>query len=267
MYFSSERVSQKPLELNSCGVQELQGRDRRALRREGRADYHILYIMKGTCYLTEQGEEVAVSAGNLVLYLPGERQEYAFRGTEETTSGFIHFSGTEVGALLARLALAGRVIPIGESGEAAQIFREMAGEFLLKRPFWQESVTALLLRFLAMAGRLAESLAVGITPALRHRMDDVCRTMQREVGMKRSVLDYARMCHLSEGRFSHAFKESTGLSPKQYMMRIKIDTACQLLAGTGHTVSEVAAAVGIDDVNYFSRLIKKYTGRSPGRQR
>lgn len=267
MYFSSERISEKPLELNSCGLQELQGRDRRALRREGRADYHILYIMKGICYLTEQGEELAVPAGHLVLYLPGERQEYAFRGAEETTSGFIHFSGTEVGALLDRFGLVGRVIPIGESGEAGQIFRELTGEFLLKKPFWQEHVTALLLRFLATAGRLAEALAAGIAPSLRHRMDDICRAMHRQVGERRSVAYYAQMCHLSEGRFSHAFKESTGLSPKQYMMQIKIDTACQLLAGTGHTVAEVAAAVGIDDVNYFSRLVKKYTGRSPGRQR
>lgn len=267
MHFSSERISEKPLALNSCGVQELKERDRKMLRREGRVDYHVLYIMEGVCYLTEAEREIAVPAGNLILYLPGERQEYAFRAVDGTVSGFIHFSGTEVSALLDRFELSGRVIPMGESGEAERVFRELAGECLLKKPFWEEIAAALLCRFLALAGRLADEVADGIAPALRHRMDDVCRAMHREVGEHRSVEDYARMCHLSEGRFTHAFKESTGLSPKQYMMRIKVDTACQLLAGTGLSVAEVAAAVGIDDVNYFSRLIKKYTGRSPSRQR
>lgn len=267
MYFSSERISEKPLELNSCGIQQLGDRDRTMLRRDGRVDYHLLYIMKGACYLTEAEGEIAVPAENLVLYLPGERQEYAFRAVDDTVSGYIHFSGTEVPEVFARLGLSGRVIAVGESGEAERVFREMASEYQLKKPFWEDACAALLLRFLALAGRLSRDLEAGVAPALRHRMDDVCRAMHREAAENRSVGDYARMCHLSEGRFTHAFKESTGLSPKQYMMRIKVDVACQLLAGTGLSVAEVAAAVGIEDVSYFSRLIKKYTGRSPSAQR
>lgn len=267
MYFSSERISEKPLEINSCGIQQLRDRDRTMLRREGRVDYHILYIMQGACYLTEAGEAVTVPAGHLVLYLPHERQEYAFRAANETVSGYIHFSGTQVPEALAHLGLSGRVIAVGESGEGERIFREMVSEFQLKKPFWEEACAALLLRFLTLAGRCARDLAAGVAPALRHRMDDVCRAMHRDLAEDRSVADYARMCHLSEGRFSHAFKESTGLSPKQYMMRVKVDAACQLLSGTGLSVAEVAEAVGIEDVNYFSRLIKKYTGRAPRHQR
>jgi len=71
------------------------------------------------------------------------------------------------------------------------------------------------------------------------------------------------MCHLSEGRFAHVFKESTGMSPKQYMLHIKTELACRLLATTDLSVGEVAREVGIEDPNYFCRLMKKQTGHTP----
>ena len=55
----------------------------------------------------------------------------------------------------------------------------------------------------------------------------------------------------------------TGTSPKRYVLGLRVSAALDLLATTDLTVSQVATAVGVGDVNYFSRLIKKHTGRSP----
>ena len=92
---------------------------------------------------------------------------------------------------------------------------------------------------------------------------EVLRHMHRHYDEDHDVAFYAAMCHLSEGRFAHAFKEATGTSPKRYVLELRVRAALDLLFTTDLTVSQVAAAVGVGDVNYFSRLIKKHTGKSP----
>ncbi len=268
MHISSEKLSDRHLEINSCALQEVTDRNRSMLRRDGRVDYHILYIIKGVCYLTEEGEQIAVPAGHMILYLPGERQEYAFLAADKTLSGYIHFSGTGCAALLAALGLEGkRVYKVGESSHLTQVFKEMVEEWVLKKPFWQENSAALLQRFLTAAARRCHYDAAGINLRLRHSMEAICLQMHKDYRQNRDLSYYAGLCHLSVGRFAHLFKESTGRSPGRYLQEIRVNAALELLAGTDLSVSEVAQAVGVEDVNYFCRMIKKHTGRTPKTQR
>lgn len=265
---SSERISDKQLEINSCNIQYLSKGDYHMVRPKGRVDYHILYIMEGVCHVWENGKEHPVSAGNIILYEPGERQDYAFWGREQSVSAYVHFSGEAVRELLGACDLLGRRVSyVGEAKQPARIFREMVEEFCLKKPFWRENAAALFQHFLACAARQRQYESEGVNVALRHSMDEVLRYMHRHYAEDHDVAFYAAMCHLSCGRFAHAFKESTGSSPWRYVLRIRIDVALELLATTTLSVAEVATAVGVADVNYFSRLIKKHTGHTPRRQR
>lgn len=58
------------------------------------------------------------------------------------------------------------------------------------------------------------------------------------------------------------FAEVFGTTPKQYLIRLRLDMAKGLLE-TGLPVKQVAAACGFDDELYFSRLFKKKEGRPP----
>ncbi|GAA3401815.1 helix-turn-helix domain-containing protein [Paenibacillus hodogayensis] len=73
----------------------------------------------------------------------------------------------------------------------------------------------------------------------------------------------ARECSLSPGYFSAFFKLHTGRSPMQYLLKIRMDTARQLLRGTRLPIREVALQVGFVDSFYFARLFKKETGLAP----
>jgi len=64
----------------------------------------------------------------------------------------------------------------------------------------------------------------------------------------------------------NAFKARTGLSPKQYLTKIRIDKAKELLAGP-LTIDQIASSVGFNDALYFSRQFKKSTGMSPSEYR
>ena len=58
MILSYEKLSDKYLEVNSCGTQQLYDRNYRRHRKDGRCDWHILYITKGRSYLTEKNEKL-----------------------------------------------------------------------------------------------------------------------------------------------------------------------------------------------------------------
>ncbi len=77
------------------------------------------------------------------------------------------------------------------------------------------------------------------------------------------VATAARLVHMSESYFSHLFKMEMGISFVDYVNRLRIEKARELLAGTDLKIYEVAYAVGIDNPNYFSVLFKKLMGRSP----
>lgn len=78
-----------------------------------------------------------------------------------------------------------------------------------------------------------------------------------------SVEQLAEMCCLSVGSFRRNFTECVGMSPVEYRNKLRIQKAVTLLKTGEMTVGEVAQAVGIPDLKYFSKLFKRYTGVSP----
>ncbi|MBQ3063766.1 MAG: helix-turn-helix transcriptional regulator [Clostridia bacterium] len=267
MAVSSERVSDRYFEVNNCNIQYLSGRDYHMLREKGRADYYVLYIIEGACYIVENGVERAVQAGNIILYRPYERQEYRFSAADSTTTAFVHFSGTAVEDILSAAGFDARVLSLGEAAEPARLFRAAVEEWYMKKPLYKENTVALFLQFFAAAGRQKSYLEKAITPARQRNMDAVLRHMHTHYTENLDVAFYAAMCHRSVGRFAHAFKESTGVSPKHYMLRIKVEAAAELLSTTMLSVAEIARVVGVEDVNYFSRLFKRFTGHTPRTRR
>lgn len=69
--------------------------------------------------------------------------------------------------------------------------------------------------------------------------------------------------HISVSYFRSIFKEITGLPPRQYLNRMRIVHAVDLIQHHGASLIDAAQAIGISDLNYFSRLCRLITGYSP----
>lgn len=79
-----------------------------------------------------------------------------------------------------------------------------------------------------------------------------------------SVEQLARCANMSPSTFHEHFKRSTLLSPVQYLKRLRLIKAQQMLIGEGLGVAQVAHKVGYQSTSQFSREYKRYYDRSPG---
>jgi AraC family transcriptional regulator len=73
----------------------------------------------------------------------------------------------------------------------------------------------------------------------------------------------AGVLNLSQYHFCRLFKQSTGITPHQYLTRCRIDRAKQLLLKTELTITEVAFEVGFTNHSSFTRLFRQYVGVTP----
>ena len=65
------------------------------------------------------------------------------------------------------------------------------------------------------------------------------------------------------GYLSRLFKQEMGETLSEYLLRIKIERAAELLKSGNYKVGEIAVMVGYSASSYFSVMFKKHTGYSP----
>ena len=263
---STEQVSSNYLKLNSCGIQKLWDRDYLRIREHGRADYHIIYILQGKCTAESEGRETVLECGDMILFMPGEKQKYAFCAAERPISAYLHFTGTGCENLMRDIGFADtHVLRMKKSHILASLFEKITDEYSLKLPFYNEKCIAYLIEIFAEVGR---NVSYMNNPAyMKNKFDikAVCSEMLHEYSNRHPVEYYADFCHLSVSRFYHIFKIGVGLTPTEYINRLRINQAKELLANTDMSVSEIAESVGFTDQNYFGRVFKQLTGTSPKR--
>ena len=108
-----------------------------------------------------------------------------------------------------------------------------------------------------------QSSSVAVSKENNFIVEKTRRYIQDHYAENLTVKSLAEMVNANEFYLSHAFKKITHYSPQQYILRRRIGKAQCLLIYTSLPLTEIAARVGYDDSNYFSRVFKKIVGMSP----
>lgn len=82
-----------------------------------------------------------------------------------------------------------------------------------------------------------------------------------------SIPALAKRCALSESVYRRRFHQLTGQSPIQYISRLKIEKACQLLQSGDITPGQVSDFLNFHSISYFYRVFKASTGYTPNEYR
>lgn len=113
-------------------------------------------------------------------------------------------------------------------------------------------------KLLEAAGEL-NSVAEPVKEALRY----VEEHLDQGLGLR----DAAQHVHLNPSYFSVLFKEQMGMTFIEYVTRLRIQKAKELLLQTKLPIGEIAERVGYQTTKYFNKVFKEYEGHSPGSYR
>lgn len=84
--------------------------------------------------------------------------------------------------------------------------------------------------------------------------------IEADLQRRLSLRECARACALSQWEFSRRFRAEHGVTFSRYVLRRRIERAKALLAAAPRPVSEVAFAVGFNDLSYFARVFRRFAG-------
>lgn len=116
----------------------------------------------------------------------------------------------------------------------------------------------LLRRYSTLGEELGESFG-GLTP---QKLKQATEYINDNLAGELSLAVIAEATGISAYHLAHLFKQSTGLAPHQYVIKMRVEEAKRLLAETNLTVGEIAQRVGYTH-SRFSALFHRHVGISP----
>lgn len=247
-----------PLVINCCGFEKFFSRDYIRQRPRGRVDYQLLYVYKGNGSYKIRRDFAPRPAGSVILYRPGEPQFYSYFHRDNPEIYWIHFTGNECQGILVRYGI--DTCYVGESLQIKQIFEEIIRELQLKKDYYQSVAEHDFLKLLALIGRMKKQ---GGKTQSYPVIDELILALNQRYMESWSLKAMAEFCCLSPDYFSHVFKQAAGAPPIQYLNRLRVEKARELLIFEGISVSAAAFLTGFRDPLYFSRVFKRFTGISP----
>lgn len=106
----------------------------------------------------------------------------------------------------------------------------------------------------------------GMPEMIDRQIDQAIRWITLQFHQQLSIDHIASSLGYHRVHLSKAFKQRTGMSPKQYLLKVRMDKAKELLASP-LTIEQVASSVGFNDALYFSKQFRKATGMPPSEYR
>jgi two-component system response regulator YesN len=98
---------------------------------------------------------------------------------------------------------------------------------------------------------------------MNHMLRNICKFVLENVEKQISIKSIADQMFLNQSYLSTLFKDKTGTSLLEYITMVKMERAKVLFHDSEIKNYEVAYKLGYKDVEYFSRVFKKYIGIPP----
>jgi AraC family transcriptional regulator, arabinose operon regulatory protein len=234
-------------------------------RQKGATSWLLILTLSGSGRFTHREGNFDTERGDAVLMRPKRMHEYGMApGQKEWGFFWVHFHLRQHWVNLLQW-----------TAEGPGMMRERLPESEL-----EEVAEAIRLAIEAQrgSGRFSDTLGLNhleraliqiasLSPAAQGQLDGRIRTsiaqMKRSLGTPISISELADAVGLSESRFAHLFTQETGVSPRKYLERLRVDRSKQLLELTDLSIREVSVAIGFASEFYFSQRFKALTGERP----
>ncbi len=230
--------------------------------------YHLHVVRSGTGVLRAGGKEMRTGRGGMFLLKHGETAEYTADRKEPWSYCWVTFNGTDAAGILRMIGFSEGVYTVGTTADPEAFFS------LIRRMHERPEMTyvndlrrrGILMEFLALARETSDRAEDPDARMQRKPTEEYIRRAVDFIHYNYSTIrvsDVIRFIGFSRSYFSSAFRESVGMSLRDYILFVRMKKAKQLLEETELRIQEVAAAAGYEDQLHFSKVFRQNTGMSP----
>lgn len=235
-------------------------------RPQGCVDNILFYCVQGKGYYTLDGHTFTLNPNQYVIVPATDKPLVYWSDTEDPWSIYwVHFTSDALQAFNRAYHIVPeqgpQYIPHNEKG--IRIWEEMYEN--LSRDYSPENLmnTNLCLYHLIATFVFSQQQNQNSSSPEKAIIRETIDYMKNNLDKTIRIEDFVDLNKYSVSHFSKLFRLTTGMSPIEYFIHLKMQKACQLLYTEDSRVKQIAALLGYDDPYYFSRLFKKYMNTSP----
>lgn len=235
--------------------------------------YEIFLIVDGSIYHHINGECVLLTQGTLVFIRPDDAHYFRRHADQNCELINLAFLSHTLHDLAAYFDLSTQHAPLLTAPQpplalltAAETSQLAADLKTWGRTLYRDKTRARL----ALRALLAQMIANFFVARAEEYADDVpawlvevCQQMQHKAYVVEGRSALMRLANRTPEYVGRAFKTHLGVTPSQYINRLRLDYASDLLLHTDRTVTEICYDVGFNNLSHFYHLFKARWDCSP----
>ena len=230
--------------------------------------FHYVHSGKGVfCGVDENGkiERHEVTAGQGFMIWPKQVTTYEADGKQPWSYSWVEFDGLKAREIIMESGLTETNPIYRGKNDAAQKKLEDAVFFITRTP--DASPYELIGYCYIFLAYLAKSCVYRRKIARSSLQDfyinEILMYIESRYQEDISIDEIASVCNLDKNHVSKMFKSAMGIGLKSYIIRLRINKACEMMKGTNLTIGEIAGMTGHSSLFGFSRSFKSVMGVSP----
>ena len=227
--------------------------------------WQVVLITAGEGEFDDQhgkGPPQRVVAGDVIWVVPGRWHRYRPSATTGWTEHWVELGGTVPAALVSAGVLSAECGVI----KPARVTALAAGLGALHLALQERDggdqpaeLAALGLRVLGLLAERAPHEGTRLERAVRRAE----RVLAERLAESPSMPELARELGVNYAGFRREFRDLTGLAPRQYLLRLRLERAQRLIGATPYTLEAIAESLGFSSAFHLSAAFKKRYGLSP----
>ncbi|HSP23352.1 MAG TPA: helix-turn-helix domain-containing protein [Planococcus sp. (in: firmicutes)] len=226
----------------------------------------VLLVLAGTGRFTINRKSYTVRPGSVVLYNAGDWHKEIADPRSPFEALFLCCSGQLADGIPISHIREKRIAPVQqlkEFGELQELLGHIITEHQSQAAHQPLTGHLLALFFCKLALSLAPGAAI-YSPDLDRLIRKAQHYIEENHCRDITLADLSAQLGLNKYYLARQFKEFTGVSPIQYAIQCRMQTAQHLLTETSGTIAEIAAQTGYKSATHFQQAFKKAVGLSPG---
>jgi AraC-like DNA-binding protein len=243
--------------------------------------YELVIVLKGKGKHLIDQEQYPISYGDVFMVHPGQIHGYEF--TQNLLIVNLIYDPSQLGLPMADIKdLSGYhalfelepklrqrygfksklTLDTEQLASIEKLLLQIEKEMNSKTPGYQFVCIATFMRIIAILSRCYSNIQ---SPEARNlvRIGETLSYMEKNYSRKITLSELAKMAGMSQCSLIRNFNFALGTSPIEYLLKLRLNKAGELLRNSDMNISETATATGFTDSNYFTRKFREFHRSSP----